>query len=31
MDFYKKYKLVPIRRREFENNVNTRYGIPMKV
>ena len=30
-DFYKKYKLVPISRKEFKNNANTRHGIPIKV
>jgi hypothetical protein len=31
MDFYAKYELIPISIEEFKDNVNTKYGIPMKV
>jgi len=31
MDYYRKNKLVPISVQEFQNNVNTKYGIHMGV
>ncbi len=31
MDFYAKFKLIPVSFKEFKSNVNTKYGIPMKV
>ena len=31
MDFYAKFKLIPISLKEFENNANTKYGVPMRV
>jgi len=31
MDFFRKNELVPISTREFEENANTKYGIPMNI